>query len=292
MILYTFEKLAKRLTQLGYPETTVRVIPPIIKRDLTHEEQADKIKFKDDGVYLTIDGQEYKGYMYLKYPDVNRNGFPKFHITNCKIILERKANGRFDGEYFWQNSNTVTIEDRINGQVYENINLSLCNYCRKQFKVNRPSDAKYFFSVLDKQKQDDELEPLPEGAVTGRKIATLNQQELVDINQDRWVDIFGYTSDWQIISKEYKKEKKYTCESCGIMIEIPGDRRFMHVDHKSGSKLNNRRSNLECLCILCHANKDKAHIHNFERRRMQIEVKAFVEKYTNTLTKLGNKYLE
>lgn len=265
-MLYTFENLAARLTQLGFPEATESGFR-VIRRDLTQEEQAGNVQFREDGIYLTIDGQEYKGYMYLKYPNVNRFGIPKFHITNCQTVLDQRANERFDGRYFWHNSNTVTIEDRTNGQVHENINLILCNYCRHQSDISEYSDTQGFFSLLDKQEQED-------------------------INQEYEVDIFGYTLDWQQISREYRKEKNYTCECCRIMIDIPADRRFIHVHHKNGKKVNNRRNNLECVCVLCHAHKDKTHEHNFERRRMQADIKAFIEKYKDKLNQLGNEYLD
>lgn len=265
-MLYTFSNLAQRLSQLGYPEPLESGFR-VIKRDLTQEEQAGNIEFRGDGIFLTIDGQEHKGYMYLKYPDVARYGFPKFHITNCQIVLGQRNRGQFDGRYFWHNSNTVTIEDRANGDVHENVNLNLCGYCRTQSSIREYSDTLGFFSFLDQQEQDD-------------------------INQEIEVDIFGYTLDWQHISREFRKEKEYTCESCGIKVEEPSDRRFIHVHHKSGNKLNNRRNNLECVCVLCHANKDSKHEQNFERRRMQADIRAFKEKYRVQLEELGNEYLD
>ena len=61
-MLYTFERLATFLTQRGYPDANQRGIQ-IIKRDLTQEEQAGNLDFRDDGIYLKVNGQEYKGYM-------------------------------------------------------------------------------------------------------------------------------------------------------------------------------------------------------------------------------------
>ena len=265
-MLYTFSNLAQRLSQLGYPEPTESGFR-VIRRDLTQEEQAGNIDFRDDGIYLTIDGQEYKGYMYLKYPDVARFGFPKFHITNCQTVLGQRNRGQFDGRYFWHNSNTVTIEDRANGQIHENINLDLCGYCRNQSSITDYSDTQGFFNLLDQQEQED-------------------------INKEVEVDIFGYTLVWQQISREFRKEKEYTCESCGIKVVEQSDRRFIHVHHKSGNKLNNRKNNLECVCVLCHANKDATHEQNFERRRMQADIRAFTEKYREQLEELGNEDLD
>jgi|694.fasta_scaffold99666_3 hypothetical protein len=265
-MLYTFLNLAQRLTQLGYPESKETGFR-VIRRDLTIEEQAGNVEFKTDGIYLTIDGQEYKGYMYLKYPDVARFGFPKFHITNCQTVLGQRARGQFDGRYFWHNSSTVTIEDRINGKIHQDVNLGLCSYCCSQSSVTQYSETQGFFSILDLQEKEE-------------------------INREVEVDIFGYTLDWHQISKEFRKEKKYTCDKCKIQIDELIDRRFMHVHHKSGNKLNNRRSNLECLCVLCHSNVDETHVHNFERRKMQANIKAFMKKYRNQLIDTGNQYID
>jgi hypothetical protein len=265
-MLYTFSNLAQRLSQLGYPEPTESGFH-VIRRDLSQEEHAGNIEFRDGAIFLTIEEQEYKGYMYLKYPDVERFGFPKFHITNCQTVLGQRNRGQFDGRYFWHNSNTVTIEDRANGNVHENINLSLCSYCLNQSSITEYSDTQGFFSLLDQQEQED-------------------------INEEIEVDIFGYTLNWQQISREYRKEKEYTCENCKIKVDEPSDRRFIHVHHKSGNKLNNRRNNLECLCVLCHANKDSRHEQNFERRRIQAEISAFINKYRGQLEELGNEYLD
>src|SRR5690606_33891079 len=140
----------------------------------------------------------------------------------CQTVLGQRARGQIDGRYFWHNSNKVTIEDRANGNVHEDISLGLGGYCRNQSSITEYSDTQGFFSLLDQQEQED-------------------------INEEVEVDIFGYTLDWQQISREFRKEKEYTCESCGIQIDEPSDRRFIHVHHRSGNKLNNRRNNLECL---------------------------------------------
>jgi hypothetical protein len=264
-MLYDFINLANRLTQLGYPEPSQSGFR-VMRRDLTQEEKAGNIDFKEDGIYLTIDGQEHKGYMYLKFPSVGRFGFPVFHITNCKTILDQRTRGQFDGRYFWHNSNTVTLEDRDNGQIYENANLKLCNNCKRQSLISDYTDTQGFFNLLD-------------------------TADLESINTEVEVDIFGYTLDWEQISRAYRREKEYTCESCGIRIEEVSDKRFIHVHHKSGNKLNNRKSNLECLCILCHANKDETHEQNFDKKRMQIQVNTFVKKYRERLQQLGNKFI-
>jgi len=266
-MLYLFEKLSVKLSELGYPESQSTGFK-IIKRDLTLEESEGNIEYKSDGIYLKIDGKEYKGYMYLKSANIGTYGYPKFHITNCQTIIQQKNQGSFDGRYFWHNSNTVTIQDRgNNGEVHKDVCLALCNYCRAQANIIDYDDTTGFFYLLD----NDERE---------------------DINKEYEVDIFGYTLDWQKISTQYRKEKEYTCEKCGIKIEVQSDRRFIHVHHRNGDKLNNSKSNLECLCILCHSNVDINHEHNFERRNSQKGIKIFVNNYKDELLSCGNVFVK
>ncbi len=61
---------------------------------------------------------------------------------------------------------------------------------------------------------------------------------------------------------------------------------------KNGDKTNNRESNLECICILCHSYKDIRHEENFDKRRMLNEIKAFVKSYRTELIKVNNPYLK
>lgn len=269
-MLYSFEKLKNKLSELGYPESNVSGFR-VIKRDFTQEEKAGNIFFKEDRIFLKIDGKEYKGYMYLKYPDIERFDFPKFHITNCQTIRTQKSsinNGinNFDNRYFWHNSNVVNLEDRETKKKYENQQLQLCGFCKREADISDFDNTEGFFNLLDQQEQEY-------------------------MNEKIEVDIFGYKLDWQKISKAYKIEKQYTCESCNIIIEKPIDRRYIHVHHKSGNKLNNARNNLECLCILCHANQDDKHVHNFEKKRMQIDIESFLVKYKVDLIRLQNRYL-
>jgi len=264
-MLYTFTDLANYLTQLGYPDATDQGFR-VIRRDLTAEEKAGNIQYDTDGIYLTVGDQKYKGYMYMKYYNITQYGYPKFHITNCKTILEQKDRGQFDNKYFWHNSNTVSIQDRTTGEDHNNVNLELCLNCRRQSMISEYNTTDGFFSLLDQQEQED-------------------------INEEIEIDMFGYVRNWQKISRAYKTDKDYTCEHCTIRMEVPYDKRYIHAHHRNGDKLNNHRANLQCLCVLCHSHSDETHIQNFQVRRMQREKISFVNKYRSLLEALGNPYI-
>jgi hypothetical protein len=270
-MLYTFEQLATFLTQSEYPEANKRGFQ-IIKRDLTQEEQAGNIEFKEDGVYLTINGQEYKGYMYIKNPFIVNYGnkFPKFHITNCEVIKQQKALGNFANRYFWHNSNLVDLTDTQTGDQFNQVSLELCARCRAQSSVVEYSDTEGFFSLLD-------------------------QQEIEETSREIQLDMFGRPIDWDNISKEYRKEQNYTCENCGFggdMLESRKDREFIHTDHIVAWELTNmHRDNLKCLCILCHSQKDEIHKVNFSKPGMRKRVQRFLGKYREKLIEIENEYI-
>jgi hypothetical protein len=270
-MLYNFTQLDRYLTEQSYPYAEQRGIQ-IIRRDLSLEEQAGNIEFNEDGIYLTINGQEYKGYMYIKNPFIVNfgNKFPKFHITNCEIIEEQKAKGKFENRYYWHNSNLVDLTDTQTGEEFNQVSLELCSRCKAKINFVEYSDTEGFFSMLDQQDTEE----------------TLREIQL---------DMFGRPLDWDIISKEYKKEKNYTCEKCafgGDMLLSRKDREFMHTDHIVAWELANmRRNNLQCLCILCHSQKDELHKANFSKRGMKKRVQRFIDKYREKLIEIGNDYI-
>lgn len=51
------------------------------------------------------------------------------------------------------------------------------------------------------------------------------------------VDIFGYTKNWEQISKAYRETHNYTCERCGIHIDNPFEQHYIHVHHRNGIRL-------------------------------------------------------
>lgn len=262
--LYKFEKLSEKLDNLNYPIVTESRFE-IIRKDFSEEELRGNITFKDDGIYLKVNGVEQKGYMYIKNADVNRWGLPKFHVANCQTIVQQRNQNNFHGHYFWSNSNVVDVKQRGSDFIHEKVKLDLCGYCREQINVLEYNNTEGFFNLLDIQ----ETEP----------------QENIE------TDIFGYTKDWQQISRKFRIENEFTCDNCKIKIENKFDQRFIQVHHRNGNKLNNKRENLQCLCTLCHANIDNHHKANFSKKRSKSEIEGFVSKYKEVLLILNNPFI-
>lgn len=266
MKLYDFTKLATHLDVLRYPQVKESRFQ-IIRKDFSEEEKRGNITFKNDGIYLDINGVPHKGYMYIKVADVDQYDLPKFHISNCQTIIQQKGQDRFHGHYFWSNSNIVDVQQRGSTYIHQKVKLNLCSYCKKLASVTNYNTTQGFFDLLDIQDKAPQI---------------LKKVE---------VDIFGYIKEWQQISKKFRIEKDFTCDKCSIKIENKFDQRYIQVHHRDGNKLNNKRENLQCLCTLCHANVDEKHSKNFSKKRSHREVLSFIDKYRETLNKLKNPFL-
>ncbi len=264
-MLYRFEELCKKLDEWGFPKLQSESGFKIIRTDFEEAYKAGNIRFGDDGIYLEYEGKEYRGYMFIKEPWITEyNNYPKFHLTRCKTIDDFIRNGRFNTRYEWSNSNVNDLIDFTTKKIFKDEILRYCSNCKKQL-FDEIQTTEDFFETLEKTEiEEDNIE----------------------------VDIFGYVRDFNKISKAYREKRNYICESCGISPKKTVHRKYWHTHHKDGDKVNNKESNLQCLCILCHCYKDLIHEENFDKNRMKIELKSFINFYRGELIKIQNPYLK
>ena len=87
--------------------------------------------------------------------------------------------------------------------------------------------------------------------------------DIDDLDSQTWIEKYRdtlqveeiggneYSEDWEIISRNYRSSIGYRCEICGVDLSNKTD--LLHTHHITGNKQNNDPSNLQALCILCHA---------------------------------------
>jgi len=61
----------------------------------------------------------------------------------------------------------------------------------------------------------------------------------------------SYTSDWNKISRQVRKESRNRCTNCKKK-DKPKTYGRLEVHHIDGNKRNNARKNLVALCLKCH----------------------------------------
>ena len=257
--IYDFSDLKEFLGERGIRVGSAQGYIPVAPEDVFDKQGNTSLVFEneygEDGIFVPDrTGRLHQVYMY-KFPyhvSGYTNSIPRFHICKCKVIESFMSQGRF-GEYHYANTEEVDVKDldRMPNRVIQMSGLPLCSLCAEEMsrKYDRDMDSDEFVQILKEA-----------GQISEKK----------EVN----VDIFGYTEDWPEISKAYRTKQNFTCEKCGFTAPSAFERGYIHVHHKDGDKLNNDPSNLQCLCIRCHANVDETHRKNFstgDKHRQLVE---------------------
>ena len=261
--IYKFEGLKDLLISLGYIVNAAQGYREVENKDVDINNLKNDLEFTDDGIFLMDSkyGSKQQIFLYKSDYHLQKYGKPRFHIRECEIIQEFMASGTLKSEYKYANTDKVLVYDMDNAFKQETItNLPLCQYCAKMIAIP-PKDTSDFVAILKKADKESN--------------ANSNNMK---------VDILGYTEDWPAISEAYREIKNYTCERCGVQMNNSFDQHYIHVHHKDGNKTNNRTSNLECLCIRCHAKVDEVHKRNFSSKANKIMLEQFNESYPETIT--------
>lgn len=237
-----------------------------VEKKSTYTSIREEVKLNEDGklnvvfendtiAFVDSKGIYHQGFMYKRSYRLTEHGKPRFHICECNTIRSFINNGRFDKEYRFATDVPVPVIDIDDNETDKMVDdLPLCKYCINTVtnETKRMTDASEFVEYL---KEKDDANPL-----------TVKN-----------VDIFGYTDDWSEVSKDYREQKNYTCESCGIEMNDVLGHPYCHVHHIDRDKTNNSTSNLKCLCIECHSKVDDEHRNNFRSASNIANLAAFAK---------------
>jgi hypothetical protein len=282
--MHTFGDLRERVEKVF--EITVNTnrdySPPkvqAIKIEFEKYDTFDQIDF-DNGIFFKKnDGTRIRGYLYLQdgykkpYPNDQLDRLsttPKYHINNCKVLQKMRVSGSFDQRYVFSNH-----ENLFTDQEDEVCEIFLCSQCLSgQNEItNKLTSGQFIDHLMSDPNYATQFKPreLPKPVET---------------------DIWGYRHTFGALRDELKAIRGYKCEHCGIYLGATGtDRYYLEMDHKDGIKTNDKSSNLQCLCVLCHANKDEIHRRNYSVASNREKVEQFVRLYQSELISVGNPYL-
>ena len=229
--IYAFEGLQKLLRSMGYNVRTANGYKAMQTKDIGRDEIRNII-IKDDGIYYKDDdGELRKIFLYKRKYKLETFGNPKFHIRQCETISDFMRRGSFNAEYRGANVETVKVINTDNNNTETTVSgLELCKYCQAMAREEFPRIITTNDFVKKLKEEGEALEP----------------------QKDVEVDFRGYTKDWKKFEKDYIEKVNYTCEKCGIHIENTYDYHFLKVHHKNNKRVDNRQSNLICLCPRCY----------------------------------------
>lgn len=256
--IYDFSSLRNYLVHLGYIVEQAQGYREIRPEEVTIDSiNRGELEITPEGIYVIGPGNlRQQVFLYKRDYHLERYGKPRFHICKCTIINEFIESGGFRDHYVRANSDPVPVKNMDNRYREEEVDeLPLCRYCLNQIRKYDNITSSEFVELL-RQARADEEEP--------------EVQE---------VDIFGYTRDWDYISKSYREAHNYTCEKCGLKIDDLFDRQYIHCHHKDANKLNNKEGNLQCLCLRCHSEVDEFHRQNLTTGANRIIYEDFIRKY-------------
>jgi len=172
----------------------------------------------------------------------------KYHVLRCKTLENAEKHGwrdkykmshRSDGRFYYRFlENNQVFEERKDQRLY------VCKNCLSAAAAAGLVDA----SVERESFEAGEFLDADDGQNT---IGLREQGEFAEQSVPN-----KYVQDWRLIANMLKHKKKYRCEGLGCPNRDLGSsklRRFLHAHHRDMDKANNVFSNLEALCVYCHA---------------------------------------
>lgn len=219
---------------------------PIVERlrDVGVDVKFDDIQVLNDG---TLAYKDYRVLLYIR--DVanygGREDMPKYHLAYCRTLDKMRRNQRFERYVVANREDGFFQINIVEGVTTPKVaRLNVCQVCLdsigwKGFRMGLSREARgervrgFMLKEFFEQYPRDLFAVKPE-----------HTSDTAPLND--------YTEDWGDISERVKLVRKYTCNKCTLQLSRR-ESKYMHAHHRNGMKCDNADSNLELLCIRCHA---------------------------------------
>ena len=194
----------------------------------------------------------------------------RFHVFDCRTLDEMKGKGKFERYVVTTRKDggfLVEATDSITGSVEEiEAPLAVCMNCLKELKWKGWISLKQSRDIWENFSLQDFF----------AEFATFfsSKPQYSDETAPRG----GYAEDWHQIATAMKQQRSWHCDKCGVNLSEPQNQRLLHGHHKNGVVSDNRPSNIDVLCLLCHSEqpdhqwmkpsiKDRLRIEELRRRQ-------------------------
>lgn len=184
-----------------------------------------------------------------------RTHVPRFHIANCRTLIEMKSSGRFE-KYVASDNEDGNFHIRYNDGPLQKTKLDVCQNCLDKLSWNG------FYSGMDSASRSRVVAGFSIKNFFLKYPKTLHPE--IPIHTPETAPINDYPDNWDEISSELKRQLRYRCQNdkCSIQLNYE-NKHFLHVHHKNGLKNDCSPDNLICLCIKCHSDQpNHSHLKN------------------------------
>jgi hypothetical protein len=169
----------------------------------------------------------------------------RFHVAECQTLDRMRRQERFERYVVTTRKDGLFLVEATDPETYEleelEAKLLVCKYCLRTLNYDLYNHRSYA------DQQGVWLDFSLDEFFGAYSTFFCSKPTYTDQTAPKG----GYAPRWARISIQYREERQWTCEKCGV--NLSSRRGLLHVHHINGVISDNRHSNLTALCYLCHA---------------------------------------